>query len=241
MKAFVLAAGLGLRLRPLTDNLPKPLLPVGGKLLIAHTFELLSRLGVRDVMINIHYLPEKMLAGLGDGSQFGVRICYSYEPILLGTGGGLEKVRGFFQNETCLVLNGDTFVTCDLDAMVSAHRASGALATMLVRSPESSNNDGRIETDASMRVCSILGQPSPERNSAACDRRTWMFAGVHVLEPRFFSYLRSTPSCIIRTAYLEALQAGELIGGFEQQGPWADVGTPELYAEAERMIRTVMK
>ena len=117
MKAMILAAGLGTRLRPLTDTTPKPLLPVAGTPLIVWNLLLLKRHGFQDVIINLHHLGSMIEQALGDGSRYGLRIVYSYEPVILGTGGGLKQAEPHFSGEPVLVLNGDTLVEIDLGAL----------------------------------------------------------------------------------------------------------------------------
>src|SRR3989449_1523283 len=123
MKAMVLAAGLGTRLRPLTDTLPKPLLPVAGRPLLEWNLLLLKRHGITEVIINLHHLGEQIVRALGDGARLGLRLAYSHEPTLQGTGGGIKQAAPFLKDGPFLVLNGDTLSDCDLMALIAAHRA----------------------------------------------------------------------------------------------------------------------
>jgi len=133
MKAMVLAAGLGLRMRPLTLLRAKPALPVLDRPLMQFTLERLARAGVRDVVVNLHHLPESVVEALGPGRRYGLRIHYSREPEILGTGGGPRAVRDFFGREPFLLVNGDVFFDFDLRALVARHLASGAVATLALR------------------------------------------------------------------------------------------------------------
>ena len=117
MKAMILAAGLGTRLRPLTNAIPKPLLPIAGTPLIVWNLLLLKRHGFQDVIINLHYLGPMIEQALGNGSKYGMRIYYSHEPVILGTGGGIKQAEPNFSGEPVLVLNGDTLFELDLDAL----------------------------------------------------------------------------------------------------------------------------
>src|SRR5579883_2046619 len=110
MRAIILAAGLGTRLRPLTNNLPKPLLPIAGAPLIVWNLLLLRRHGVTEVIVNLHHLGHLIEQELGDGSRFGMTLAYSHEPVILGTGGGIKQAEPFFKGEPFLVLNGDTLL-----------------------------------------------------------------------------------------------------------------------------------
>ena len=133
MKAMVLAAGLGLRMRPLTLLRAKPALPVLNRPLIHWTLELLRRHGVTDVVVNLHHLPGTVRRAVGDGSTLGLRVSYSYERRILGTAGGPRKVRRFFGDEPFLLVNGDVLFDFDLSDLVRRHAASGARATLALK------------------------------------------------------------------------------------------------------------
>jgi len=123
MKALVLAAGYGERLRPITDTIPKPLVEIGGRPLIHYPLLLLRHAGIRDVAVNVHHLADKIEAALGGGQALGLAITYSPEPVLLGTGGPLLALRDYFRGERFLLLNGDTIMDLDLPADAPADRS----------------------------------------------------------------------------------------------------------------------
>ena len=152
MRALILSAGRGERLRPLTDTLPKPLLEIGHRPLIHYALLMLARAGVKEVAINTHHLGDTIRQKLGDGRELGVAITYAPEPKLLGTGGPLAGLRGYFGTEPFLVLNSDTIVDVDLEALHSLHRERAALATFVVRRPEAENRYSRFEVDADSRL-----------------------------------------------------------------------------------------
>ena len=133
MKAMILAAGLGTRLRPLTNTIPKPLLPIAGTPLIVWNLLLLKRYGFHDVVINLHHLGPMIEQAVGNGSRYGLRIIYSREPVILGTGGGLKQAEPHFSGESVLVLNGDTLVDLDLGALCAFHQQRDAVATLALR------------------------------------------------------------------------------------------------------------
>lgn len=232
MKAMILAAGLGTRLRPLTDALPKPLLPIAGRPLIVWNLLLLRRHGVTDVVINLHHLGHLIERELGDGSRLGLRIVYSKEPVLLGTGGGLKQVQPFFGGEPFFVVNGDTLVDLDLSALASAHRRSGAVATMAVRADPDVDRWGAVELDAEYRIWRINGHG----RQIAGPVTTRMFAGVHFMHPRLLDDVPAGRESSIIEAYVRAIQGGAMILGYEFTGYWSDVGTPERYAQAQRDV-----
>ena len=227
---MILAAGLGTRLRPLTDTLPKPLLPIAGRPLIVWNLLLLRRHGITDVIVNLHHLGQMIEQALGDGSQFGMRLAYSREPAILGTGGGLKQAEPFFGGEAFLVVNGDTLFELDITGMVSAHREHRALATMAVRADPDPDRWGAVELDGARRVVRIVGRgKQPE---GPTEKR--MFAGVHLMHPRLLASVPAGRESSIIEAYVGAIQAGEPVAAFELSGYWSDIGTPERYEEAKR-------
>lgn len=127
---MLLGAGDGARLRPLTENCPKPMLPLGGRPLIEYTIRQLVRVGVRDAVINLWHRPEAVIDYFGDGSNFGLRLRYSVETELLGTAGGLKKVEDFFRAEPFYLMYGDNLSTCNLLRLAQAHQEHAGLATM---------------------------------------------------------------------------------------------------------------
>jgi NDP-sugar pyrophosphorylase family protein len=232
MKAMILAAGLGTRLRPLTDALPKPLLPVAGRPLIVWNLLLLRRHGITDVIVNLHYLGHLIERALGDGSQFGMKIAYSREPVLLGTGGGLKQAEPFFGGEPFVVLNGDTLFDLDLDGLAAVHRQSRAMATMAVRADPEPERWGAVELDAARHVRRINGRGKADGKPG--EKR--MFAGVHLMHPRLLADVPAGRETSIIEAYVRAIEAGETVAGCELSGYWSDIGTPERYAQAQRDV-----
>ena len=232
MKAMILAAGLGTRLRPLTDALPKPLLPIAGRPLIVWNLLLLRRHGITDVIINLHHLGHLIEQALGDGSPFGMRIAYSKEPVLLGTGGGLKQAELFFGGEPFVVLNGDTLFDMDLGELTAVHRRSRAVATMAVRADPEPDRWGAVELDAACHVLRITGRGK----EAGKPGEKRMFAGVHLMHPRLLADVPAGRESSIIEAYVRAIQAGETVAGCELSGYWSDIGTPERYAQAQRDV-----
>jgi mannose-1-phosphate guanylyltransferase len=225
VKGFVLAAGFGQRLRPITESVPKPLLPVGNLPLIGYAIRLLAHHGITDLIVNVHHLGARLKEGLGDGSAYGVNITYSEEEEILGTGGGLKKMHEQLQEGTFVVVNSDTIVDVDLAAALEAHRSRGVLATMVLRDDPEAAEYGQIEIDARGRIRRMLGH-GPEGG----DLRSLMFTGVHIMEPRFLEYLPpDVNTCVNRYGYTKALQNDEILHGFVTEGYFADAGTPARY------------
>ena len=212
MKAMILAAGLGTRLRPLTATTPKPLLPVGDTPLIVWNLLLLRQYGIHEVIINLHYLGHMIQQALGDGSRWDMQLTYSHEPVILGTGGGLKAAESFFAGEDFLVLNGDTLIELDLDDILQLHASRGALATMVLREDPHVEQWGVVETTEDDRVLTINGRGWDIDGSNSTAKRR-MFAGVHVLNPQVLVHCPIGQSSSIIDAYVKELQGGAVIIG----------------------------
>lgn len=227
---MILAAGLGTRLRPLTYTTPKPLVDVGGEPLIFRALRMLARAGVRDVVVNLHHLGGKIQAALGAGEKFGLRIVYSEEPVILGSGGGIKAAERHLAGGTFFVVNGDALIDVDLAALLAFHRQKNALATMVLRPDSDPDSWGAIEIDAEQRIRQFVGKlPQPH-----VPLRKLMFTGVHVLEPAVFGYLMPEFSSINEVFYPRAIAEGKPIFGYVYEGYWSDVGTPESLEAVRR-------
>jgi mannose-1-phosphate guanylyltransferase len=165
MRAMILAAGLGTRLRPLTYLMPKPVAPVLNRPIVARIAELLAKHGFTDVVTNLSYLPEQIRAVLGDGSEFGLRITYSEEPEPLGTAGGVGKARDFLaETESFLIISGDALTDIDLSAMRDAHEANvakGSIATLATKRVDDTTQFGVVITDDEGRIQGFQEKPDP--------------------------------------------------------------------------------
>jgi NDP-sugar pyrophosphorylase family protein len=233
MKGFILAAGFGQRMLPITETLPKPLLPIAGTPLIVYSIRLLAKAGITDIIINVHHLAKTIMAALGDGAQFGVNITYSQESEILGTGGGLKRMHEAL-DETFVVINSDILVDVDLTALLAQHHARGAQATMVLREPDAAQaHVGRIGIDRAERVVQVLDQGALPESSPWPVQRSLMFTGVHILEPHFLDYIpHNVHSDIIRYGYMKALRNGAPLWATVTHGYWADAGTPQTYLTA---------
>jgi NDP-sugar pyrophosphorylase family protein len=235
MKAMVLAAGLGTRLRPLTEDRPKPLVPVDGRPLITYNLALLQYHGITDVIVNLHHRGEALRTALGDGSAVGLRLHYSVEEPLLDTGGAIKKVEPLLASEDeFLVLNGDTIVDCPLDRLIAEHRARGATATLVLRTDPRQDVYGLVEVDAARRIRRFLGVPE----MVAAPLTPYMFAGVQVLSRRVFGYMPAGGAfSMTRAIYPAMLAAGEPLYGYPFAGFWRVVDTVDDLRRAEADIR----
>lgn len=221
-RALILAAGLGTRLGPLSDERPKPLLPVCDIPLIRYAVALLRGHGVDEIAVNLHHHGELIRRELGDGFH------YSEEPTILGTGGGIAQAADWLTRggrDSFFVVNGKIVIDVDLGAVLRRHHDAGAVATMVLRETPDAHQWGAIEVDERDRVTGIIGQGRP--GAHAC-----MFTGVHVLSPRLVARLPPVgESDSIRQAYLPALADGEPIVGVRHDGYWHEHSTPERYLE----------
>jgi NDP-sugar pyrophosphorylase family protein len=226
---MVLAAGLGTRLRPITDHVPKPLVEVGGKPMIEYPLRLLAGAGVERVVVNLHHLGEQVRAALGDGSRYGLRIDYSPEDPILDTGGGVARARALLGDEPFVLANCDALLDVDLAAVWKLHEERDALATLVVRADPEAERYGALHLDPTGRVRRFLGRPATAEGPLV-ER---MFCGVHVLSPEIFAYLPAKPVfSITREVYGPLVESRAPIFGYDHPGYWRDLGTPESLAEA---------
>jgi len=227
VRAMVLAAGFGSRLRPLTDHTPKPLLKVGDHPLIAYPLALLRAAGIDEVIINLHHRGDQLRAAVGDGAAYGLSIRYSEEAPILDTGGAIKKAQPFLQRDRFVVLNSDAVCDVDLRAVIDWHSARGALATMVLRADPDAARYGLIEIDATARIRRFLGVPATVEQPLT----PLMFTGVHVFEPEVFAYMDEGRFGINRTTYPRLLTAGCPLYGYMFDGYWRVLDTHAGLAE----------
>ncbi len=222
---MLLAAGLGTRLRPLTDRRPKPIVPVANRPLAGFAMEHLARSGVRSVVANTHPQPELVESTLQAVCPKGVDLRFSREIDLLGTGGGLRTARTLFDDphSPVIVTNGDTLFAPDLHRAYAAHVDQGAVATMILRPTTEPERFGAIGIDQNGWVRSLLGTPADGRV-----REALMFTGVQILSPEAFSAMPES-GCVIRSAYRQWVDSGAPVLGVIDASPWADLGTLAEY------------
>ena len=230
VNVMLLAAGRSTRLGALGLAAPKPLVPVCGYPAIRFGLHAAARAGARRAVVNVFHRGDLVQAVLGArvvGPTSAIDIAYSVETDLLGTGGGLAKARPLFEAGPLLVMNAKVVADLDLTALLAAHEAGGAVATMLLRDDPEARRWGAIGVDASGRVVSILDARSPRPPQGAVTER--MFTGVHVLAPALLDRLQPVVSDVIRDAYIPALLAGETIAAVTHAGYFAEHSTPERY------------
>ncbi len=228
MKALILAAGEGTRLRPLTVDRPKPMLPVGGVPLLEQIVSLLKRHGVIDIAINLHYKPWAIVQHLGQGRRWGVRITYSFEEELLGSAGAAKRLEWFF-DESFIVFYGDVYTEMDLSRLMAAHKQGGALVTMALYSVDNPTECGIVELDAQSRVRRFVEKPAPDRVFSRLAN-----AGIFVVEPEVLSWLPADRYLDFgHDVFPGMLASGQAIVGHPITDTLIDIGTPESYRKAQ--------
>lgn len=213
MKAAVLAAGLGARLRPITDQVPKCMLPVGGKPILEHNVKWLSRFGFTELVINLHHLPHVIMDYFGDGSRWGVNITYSFEQMILGTAGGVKRAAQHF-DDTFLVWYGDNLSTCNLANLVALHQSKMGVATVALFHREDVVSSGIVEVNESCRIVRFLEKPRPDEIFSHL-----VNAGIYILEPEILSTISSdVASDFGRDVFPALLQKGAPLYGYVMSG-----------------------
>lgn len=231
-RGMLVAAGFGTRLAPLTRELPKPAVPVGNRPVAAFGLEALARSGIGDVIVNTHHLAAELERELSPWCPAGVALRYVHEPAILGTGGGVRNAwaaRGGPYGEDFVVMNGKLVFEPDVARALELHRASGAIATMVLRALPHGSTFAPVEHDATGRIHRLRGLP---REVPATGLSCSMFTGVQILSARAFEDLPREGD-IIESAYVRWLERGELVLGALDEGAWLDIGvTVEHYLRA---------
>ena len=229
MRAVILAAGLGTRMRPLTDKVAKPALPVLNEPLIVRTLRELKRAGVSQVMINLHHRPETIRAAIPEG-DLGLKIRYSRETAILGTGGALRKVRSWVGRNPFFVVNGDVIFDFDLKGLLTCHRRTDALATLALKPNGNPAKYRPVVTDRTGRILSIRGLPRGRKGTPS------LFASVHIIDPAILDRLPQGESDTVGDLYIPLLREGFHLQGVRQAGVWHDLGSPNGYLKAQMRL-----
>jgi MurNAc alpha-1-phosphate uridylyltransferase len=221
MKAMLLAAGRGERLRPLTDSVPKALVEAGGKPLIVWHLERLARAGLREAVINVSHLGERIVERLGDGARFGLRLHYSRERERLETAGGIANALGLLGREPFLLVNADVYCECDFSSLMKVRLGERLAHLVLVPNPPH-----RAKGDFSLRGAVVGDEPAPR----------YTYAGVAVMAPALVAPVTPGERAPLAPLLYDAAARGRL-GGEVYAGLWQDVGTVERLAELEAYLR----
>lgn len=229
-RAMVLAAGRGTRLAPLTDTIPKPLVPVAGRPFLERILEFLRAGGITDVVVNLHHLGHRIAEHLGDGARFGVRVAYSWEDPILDTGGGIKRAEPLLAGEPFVVMNGDSLLEVRLSELLAFHRERGGIITMALRENPDPARYGVVDLDLAGRVRRVLGRP----DDVDVPLRPFMFPGLHVFEPGIFAWMDAdTAFSVTRVTYPRVLAAGLAVFGWVTGARWVNIDTPDALAAAD--------
>jgi NDP-sugar pyrophosphorylase family protein len=246
MKAMILAAGLGTRLRPLTEHRPKALVEIDGRTLLEITLSRLRKFGVSEVIINVHHFADMIVEFLERNDNFGMRLEISREATLLDTGGGLKKAAHFFVKDSSspdssgeepfIVHNVDVLSAIDLRRMVQFHTANQALATLAVQDRKTSRY---LLFDDQFQLCGRrAGGDRPELAGGREQAHSLAFSGIHVISPRLLAMMIEDGAFSIITSYLRLAAQGEEVLAFcADEYYWRDLGTPEGVAQAAKDLK----
>ncbi len=225
MKAFILAAGLGTRLRPLTEEISKPMVPIVNKPVMEHIIELLASHKITEVFANLHYYADAISGYFGDGSKWNVNITYSYEETLLGTAGGVRSAKEVLSNETFLVVSGDALTDINLTGLIEFHKKKGGIATVLLTEVDDPSKYGVVIINSDNRISRFQEKPPQGKAKSRLAN-----SGIYVFEPEIFDYI---PEGVFfdfgRDLFPFFLKEGIDFYGFCHNDYWNDVGSLEEY------------
>jgi len=235
MYAFVMSAGLGTRLRPLTYTIPKPMVPVANKPALEHTLVLLKKYGIEDIIINVHFMPEFIQDYFEDGSRWGVRIIYSHEKKLLGTAGGVKKAEEYLKNGTFLIMSGDGLTNIDLKKLISFHKNKKSAVTMALKPVSSRIEYGLTETNKKGRIMRFLEKPTWAETFKGVP--VGINTGIYVLESWVLDYMPVGKEFdFAKNVFPLLLGDGKKIFGHYTDEYWCDIGNMTQYREAHNAI-----
>jgi NDP-sugar pyrophosphorylase family protein len=217
MKAVLLAAGKGTRLRPLTDEMPKVMIPIAGKPILEHHVENLVRAGIREIFINLHHLPERITSHFRDGRKWGVRIWYSFEPEILGTAGAVKKLEAELHGGPFLVVYGDNFSEFDFADFISWSERAGGLGTVAVFEKEDVAGSGVADIGSGDRIVRFLEKPAPDEVLSQ-----WVNAGIYRFSDDILEAIPPGYSDFGHDIFPEAIKRGRKLFAYRSREPvWA--------------------
>ncbi|HJZ69551.1 MAG TPA: NDP-sugar synthase [Blastocatellia bacterium] len=246
MKGFILAAGFGTRLWPLTEDRTKAAVPFLNRPLIGYSVEYLASYGIRDTIVNLHHQPDSIRRVLRDGSDFGARITYSFEEEILGTSGALDPVRDALVDEDFVVINGKIVTDIDLREAITVHQQQNAIATLVLRENAAREHFSIVEVDERGWITRFAGFPDVAASQAGAaeairnvdvasstNPAPLMFTGIQVLSPRIFDYIPcGSFSHSTLHVYPQAIANREAVIGHVADGNWYEMSTLQRYLDA---------
>lgn len=229
MKAVILVGGEGTRLRPLTTNRPKPLIPLVNRPFLDHVLNVLRTHGITDVVLAMSYLSENFEQAYGDGSHLGMKLTYVREEQPMGTGGAIKNVEEHLvPGETFLVLNGDILTDIDLTDMLKMHTDNGSICSISLTPVEDPSAYGVVDLDETGRIQRFTEKPKREEATS-----NWINAGTYILEPEALEYIPAGEHYMVERGLFPTLLAeGKPLYGYKTGAYWMDIGTPAKYLQA---------
>ena len=224
MKAMILAAGLGTRLRPLTDEISKPMVPIVNRPVMEHIVELLAMHGFKELFVNLHYHPDVIRNHFEKGADWGLSVTYSYEEELLGTAGGVKKLEGELGKDTFLVISGDALTDLDLTSLCAFHKAHGRIATLVVTPVEDPSKYGVVIMEDDGRITGFQEKPSREEAKSYVAN-----SGIYVFEPEVLDMMPPGFYDFGTQLFPRFLEEGIEFYGYRHEDYWNDVGSLEEY------------
>ncbi len=231
MKAVILVGGLGTRLRPLTCNTPKPMIPIANRPFIEYMLHRLRDEGITEVVLAVQYLADRFRDALGDGSRLGIKLHISEEPEPLGTAGAVKYVEHLLDTTT-FVFNGDVLTDLNLTDMLNFHRSKGSKTTIALTPVEDPTQFGLVETDRDQRILRFTEKPRPEEITT-----NLINAGTYIIEPDVFRYVPPRQFYMFeRGLFPVLLQTGDAMYGYPSRAYWTDIGRPHNYIDVNHDI-----
>lgn len=230
MKAFILSAGLGTRLQPLTNDKPKVMVKIGGKPILEHLIRLCVHHRIRDIVINLHYLPRAVTEYFRDGKQLGVQIIYSYEKEkIMGGAGALRHAQGLLQNDTLVVINGDVMTNLDLTTMVQFHQQKDGLGTFFVHDTDHPYDSDLVEFDKRFLIKRFF------RSKLGDQFNSISKSGAHIFEPRVLGFIPDNVEYSLEKQLIpDLLKKDQKLYAFYNNAYSKDIGTPERLVQVRQ-------
>ena len=228
MKAMIMAAGVGSRLMPMTIDIPKPMIPMANRPLMADTVQLLQKHGFKNIIANLHYHADYISSYFGDGQSFGVSLEYSREEVLLGTAGGVKRCE-WFLDDSFIIVSGDALTDIDLAALVQAHKQQGALATIALKEVQDVENFGVVITNEQGLIQSFQEKPRAEEALSRVAN-----TGIYVFEPEIFKYIPVDQFYDFgKQVFPQLVKIDAPFYGVTVEDYWCDVGNIATYRQAQ--------
>lgn len=222
-----MAAGVGSRLMPLTSEIPKPMVPIVNKPVMEYCVDLLKLHNVTDIIANTHYAADKIIGYFGDGQKLGVNLQYSYEENLLGTAGGVKN-NSWFLDETFAIVSGDALTNINLGEMFLFHKSKGALATLALTPVKDVSQYGVVVMDENNKVTAF--QEKPKKSEALSNM---VNTGIYIFEPEIFDYIPEGVYDFGKELFPKLANSNDEIYGYVTKDYWCDVGSLEVYKQAQ--------